>query len=64
MTRLRNVILGIPPPVMHHTTRSLDNFNSDDDSYSEDSSNQHIVWELEDEVYHDALVYTMLGILR
>jgi hypothetical protein len=54
--------LDIPSPVIHCTTRGLGNFNSDDDSDSEDSSNQHISWGPEDAVHHDdALVYTTAG---
>jgi hypothetical protein len=56
----RNLMLDIPPPVIHRTTRDLDNFSLGDDS--EDPSNELIVWEPDDKVYHDdTLLYSMLG---
>jgi hypothetical protein len=48
MSRRRNVMLGITPPVIHPMTRGHDNFSLDDDSDSdvdsdrEDPSNQPI----------------------
>mgnify|MGYP000119920003 FL=1 len=66
MSRRRNVMMGISPPVTHRVTSGLDNFSSGDDSDSDsdidrdDPSNYPILWGPEDEVYHDnALVYTM-----
>jgi hypothetical protein len=56
--------LDIAPPVIHRTTRGLDNFSMDDDSdsHKEEPFNQPILWGPEDEVYHDdALVYTVSG---
>jgi hypothetical protein len=55
-------MLDILPPVIHRTTRSLSDFNSDDDSDSEDSTNQPILWGSDNKVYHhDALVHIMCG---
>jgi hypothetical protein len=50
MSRRRNVMLDIPPPVIHRTTHGLDNFSSDDDSDidREDPSYQPILWGPED----------------
>ena len=66
MSRRRNVMMGISPPVTHRVTSGLDNFSSGDDSDSDSDidrdgpSNYPILWGPEDEVYHDnALVYTM-----
>jgi hypothetical protein len=61
MSRRRNVMLGISPPVIHRVTSGLDNFSSDDDNDSDgdidihrfDLSNYPILWGLEDKVYHD-----------
>jgi hypothetical protein len=67
MSRRRNVMLGILPPVVHRVTRGLDTFSSDDsesdnDNDRDDPSNHPILWGPDDEVYHDnALVYTMPG---
>jgi hypothetical protein len=46
MSRRRNVMLDIAPPVIQRTTRGLDNFSSDDDSDSdrEGPSYQPISW--------------------
>ena len=68
MSRRRNMMLGISPPVIHPVTSGLDTFSSDDDNDSDsdsdrdDPSNHPILWGPDDEVYHDnVIVNTMPG---
>jgi hypothetical protein len=66
MSRHRDVMLDIAPPVILCSARDLDNFCSDSDSDSDNDmegpSSHRVLWRPEDEVYHDdALVYTMSG---
>jgi hypothetical protein len=63
MSRRRNVMLGITPPVIHRMTSGLDNFSSNDgsdndnDNVRDDPSNLPILWGPEDEVYQNNALF-------